>query len=51
MNMAFHETTEWFMAMPDPTNAQSAFVASHRVGAGAGWLKACRLDLPECRQG
>jgi len=34
---AFYRTTEWFMAMPDPTNAQSAFV-SVIVGAGAGWF-------------
>lgn len=35
--IAFYKTTEWFMAMPDPTNAQSAFV-SVIVGAGAGWF-------------
>ena len=35
--LAFYRTTEWFMAMPDPTNAQSAFV-SVIVGAGAGWF-------------
>ena len=34
---AFYRTTEWFMAMPDPTNAQSAFV-SIVVGAGAAWF-------------
>ena len=34
---AFYRTTEWFMAMPDPTNAQSAFV-SVIVGAEAGWF-------------
>jgi len=35
--VAFYRTTEWFMLMPDPTNAQSAFV-SVIVGAGAGWF-------------
>ena len=34
---AFYRTTEWFMALPDPTNAQSAFV-SVSVGAGAAWF-------------
>jgi hypothetical protein len=34
---AFWRTTEWFMALPDPTNAQSAFV-SVIVGAGAAWF-------------
>src|SRR5210317_640671 len=34
---AFYKTTEWFMTLPDPTNAQSAFV-SVIVGAGAAWL-------------
>jgi len=27
----------WFMTLPDPTNAQSAFV-SVIVGAGAAWF-------------
>ena len=35
--LAFYRTTEWFMALPDPTNAQSAFV-SVIVGAGAGFF-------------
>ena len=35
--IAFYRTTEWFMALPDPTNAQSAFV-SVIVGAGAGFF-------------
>ena len=35
--VAFFRTTEWFMQLPDPTNAQSAFV-SVVVGAGAAWL-------------
>ena len=34
---AFFRTTEWFMTLPDPTNAQSAFV-SVIVGAGAAWF-------------
>lgn len=34
--VAFYRTTEWFMALPDPTNAQSGFV-SVIVGAGAGF--------------
>ena len=35
--VAFWRTKEWFMALPDPTNAQSAFV-SVIVGAGAAWF-------------
>ena len=35
--ISFYRTTEWFMALPDPTNAQSAFV-SVIVGAGAAWF-------------
>ena len=34
---AFYSVTEWFMALPDPTNAQSA-VVSGVVGAGAAWF-------------
>ena len=34
---AFYTTTSWFMALPDPTSAQSAFV-SVIVGAGAAWF-------------
>ena len=34
---SFYRTTEWFMNLPDPTNAQSAFV-SVIVGAGAAWV-------------
>ena len=33
----FYRTTEWFMALPEPTNAQSAFI-SVIVGAGAAWF-------------
>jgi len=35
--LAFYRTTEWFMALDSPTNAQSAFV-SVIVGAGAGFF-------------
>jgi hypothetical protein len=35
--VAFYRTTEWFMQLPDPTNAQSAYV-SIVVGAGAAWF-------------
>tara|TARA_S200002703_G_scaffold75479_1_gene65138 strand:+ start:1632 stop:1886 length:255 start_codon:yes stop_codon:yes gene_type:complete len=34
---AFYTVTAWFMAMPDPTNAQAGFV-SVVVGAGAGFF-------------
>ena len=33
----FYRSTEWFMSLPDPTNAQSAFI-SVIVGAGAAWF-------------
>jgi len=33
----FYMTCDWFMSLPDPTNAQSAFV-SVIVGAGAAWF-------------
>ena len=33
----FYRTTESFMSLPDPTNAQSAFI-SVIVGAGAAWF-------------
>ena len=32
-----YKVTDWFMTLPDPTNAQSAFV-SVVVGAGAAWF-------------
>ena len=35
--LMFYKTTAWFMSLPDPTNAQSAFV-SVIVGAGAAWF-------------
>ena len=35
--LAFFRTTEWFMSLPEPTNAQSAFI-SVIVGAGAAWF-------------
>ena len=34
---AFWTTTQWFMALPDPNNAQAGFV-SVVVGAGAAWF-------------
>lgn len=34
---AFYMVVTWFMAMPDPTNAQAGFV-SVVVGAGAAWF-------------
>ena len=34
---AFYRTTEWFMALPDPNNAQAGLV-SVIVGAGAAWF-------------
>jgi hypothetical protein len=33
---AFYQTTNWFMALEDPSNAQAGFV-SVIVGAGAGF--------------
>lgn len=35
--LVFYQTTQWFMAMPDPTNAQAGFV-SVVIGAGAAWF-------------
>ena len=35
--IAFYQTTNWFMNLPDPTNAQAGFVACI-VGAGAGFF-------------
>ena len=35
--LAFFRATEWFMALPEPTNPQSAFI-SVIVGAGAAWF-------------
>lgn len=35
--VAFYRTIEWFMALPEPNNAQSMFV-SVIVGAGAAWF-------------
>jgi hypothetical protein len=34
---AFYMTMQWFMALPDPNNAQAGFV-SVVVGAGAAWF-------------
>lgn len=35
--IAFFNATQWFMALPDPTNAQAGFVSTI-VGAGAAWF-------------
>jgi|TARA_R100001480_G_scaffold1900_2_gene6006 hypothetical protein len=35
--LMFYKTSMWFMTLPDPTSAQSAFV-SVIVGAGAAWF-------------
>ena len=35
--LMFYKTSMWFMTLPYPTNAQSAFV-SVIVGAGAAWF-------------
>lgn len=35
--LVFYQTTQWFMSMPDPNNAQAGFV-SVIVGAGAAWF-------------
>jgi hypothetical protein len=35
--IAFYQTTNWFMDLADPTNAQAGFV-SVVVGAGAGFF-------------
>ena len=34
---AFYSATTWFMALPDPTNAQAAFISTI-VGAGAAFF-------------
>ena len=34
---AFYTATTWFMALPDPTNAQAAFISTI-VGAGAAFF-------------
>ena len=33
----FWISTQWFMNLPDPTNAQAAFISTI-VGAGAAWF-------------
>tara|TARA_B100002019_G_C21262295_1_gene597439 strand:+ start:733 stop:1002 length:270 start_codon:yes stop_codon:yes gene_type:complete len=35
--IVFYQTMNWFMALPDPNNAQAGFV-SVIVGAGAAWF-------------
>ena len=34
---AFYESTMWFMSLPDPSNAQAAFISTI-VGAGAAFF-------------
>lgn len=34
---AFYQSTMWFMSLPDPTNAQAAFISTI-VGAGAAFF-------------
>ena len=34
---AFYQSTTWFMALPDPTNSQAAFISTI-VGAGAAFF-------------
>ena len=34
---AFYKSTTWFMALPDPTNSQAAFISTI-VGAGAAFF-------------
>ena len=34
---AFYSSTSWYMALPDPTNAQAAFISTI-VGAGAAFF-------------
>ena len=34
---AFYQSTVWFMSLPDPTNAQAAFISTI-VGAGAAFF-------------
>lgn len=35
--LVFYQTTQWFMSLPDPNNAQAGFVSAI-VGAGAAWF-------------
>ena len=35
--LMFYKSAEWFMSLPEPSNAQSAFI-SVIVGAGAAWF-------------
>jgi len=35
--VVFYQTCQWFMALPEPNNAQAGFV-SVIVGAGAAWF-------------
>ena len=38
--LVFYNTMQWFMALPEPNNAQAGFV-SVVVGAGAAWFGLC----------
>ena len=50
---AFYTVTTWFMAMPEPTNAQAGFV-SVVVGAGAGffglYVGSGKVNKPEVKK-
>tara|TARA_R100000734_G_C3318214_1_gene112147 strand:- start:3095 stop:3289 length:195 start_codon:yes stop_codon:yes gene_type:complete len=35
--IVFYQTTQWFMGLEDPNNAQAGFV-SVIIGAGAAWF-------------
>ena len=35
--IVFYQTTQWFMSLTDPNNAQAGFVSAI-VGAGAAWF-------------
>ena len=35
--IVFYNTTNWFMSLEDPSNAQAGFVSTI-VGAGAAWF-------------
>jgi hypothetical protein len=45
-----YETSVWFMALPDPTNAQAGFVSAV-VGAGAAWFGLYVNSGPNQRDG
>lgn len=35
--VVFYNSTQWFMALEDPSNAQAGFISTI-VGAGAAWF-------------